>query len=58
MTAEINSKGEFPKGKRVAKYSRVALQAIGGAVPFAGGIFSAVAGAWRRRGTGEGKSVF
>jgi hypothetical protein len=31
---------------KVAKYSRNALQAIGGAIPFAGGIFSAIAGAW------------
>lgn len=38
--------GEIPKDKRVARYSRGALQAIGGAVPFAGGVFSAIAGAW------------
>lgn len=46
MVDENNSSDEIPKGKRVAKYSRGALQAIGGAVPFAGGVFSAIAGAW------------
>src|SRR5690554_5044316 len=46
MTDEIEPDDEIPKGKRVAKYSRGALQAIGGAVPFAGGVFSAIAGAW------------
>ncbi|OUE40927.1 hypothetical protein BZY95_13265 [Billgrantia desiderata SP1] len=46
MTDENNSEDEVPKGKRVAKYSRGALQAIGGAIPFAGGVFSAIAGAW------------
>ncbi|MDP1540220.1 MAG: hypothetical protein Q8L72_06160 [Moraxellaceae bacterium] len=37
---------ELPKEGKIAKYSRGALQAIGGAVPFAGGVFSAIAGAW------------
>jgi hypothetical protein len=46
MVDETNPADEIPKGKRVAKYSRGALQAIGGAVPFAGGVFSAIAGAW------------
>lgn len=49
MTDDISSEDEIPKGKRVAKYSRGALQAIGGAVPFAGGIFSAIAGAWSEK---------
>lgn len=49
MTDGINPEDEVPKGKRVAKYSRGALQAIGGAVPFAGGIFSAIAGAWSEK---------
>ncbi len=35
-----------PKGSKAAKISRGALQAIGGAIPFAGGAFSAIAGAW------------
>lgn len=37
---------ELPRPDKVAKYSRGALQAIGGAIPFAGGVFSAAAGAW------------
>ena len=37
---------KLPEGKKAAKISRGALQAIGGAVPFAGGICSAIAGAW------------
>ncbi len=44
--ADENNTNEFPKEKRVARYSRGAMQAIGGAVPFAGGVFSAIAGAW------------
>ncbi len=36
----------YPEGGKVAKLTRGALQAIGGAVPFAGGVFSAIAGAW------------
>ena len=46
MVDENNPGDDISRGKRVAKYSRGALQAIGGAVPFAGGIFSAIAGAW------------
>ncbi len=43
-----NSKDEkkLPESGKVGKISRGALQAIGGAVPFAGGIFSAISGAW------------
>jgi len=37
---------QLPDSRKIAKYSRGALQAIGGAIPFAGGVFSAVAGAW------------
>lgn len=35
-----------PEEKKIAKYTRGAMQAIGGAIPFAGGVFSAIAGAW------------
>jgi hypothetical protein len=35
-----------PKSGKVAKISRGALQVIGGAVPLAGGLLSAIAGAW------------
>jgi hypothetical protein len=37
---------ELPEEGKVARYSRSALQAIGGAIPIAGGVFSAIAGAW------------
>lgn len=43
---EDNEEKQLPEGGKVAKFSRGALQAIGGAVPFAGGVFSAIAGAW------------
>jgi hypothetical protein len=48
MNDEIDksSESQILKEKRVAKYSPAALQAIGGAVPFAGGVFSTIAGAW------------
>ena len=36
----------IPESGKKAKISRGAIQAIGGAIPFVGGIFSAVAGAW------------
>lgn len=35
-----------PKPGKVAKISRGALQVVGGAVPLAGGVLSAIAGAW------------
>ena len=41
-----SSHSEAPKSGKIAKYSRAALQAVGGAIPFAGGVFSAIAGAW------------
>ncbi|MCK9294659.1 MAG: hypothetical protein M0P70_06205 [Desulfobulbaceae bacterium] len=37
---------ELPKSGKVAKITRGALQVVGGAIPFAGGVLSAVAGAW------------
>lgn len=37
---------EAPNSGNVSKLSRGALQTIGGAIPFAGGIFSAISGAW------------
>ena len=33
-------------GKRRDQLTRGALQVVGGAVPFVGGLFSAVVGAW------------
>lgn len=49
MTEKDNSQdGQdgLPKDNKIAKISRGALQVVGGAVPFAGGLISAVAGAW------------
>ncbi len=37
---------KLPEGSKAAKISRGALQVVGGAVPFAGGLLSAIAGAW------------
>lgn len=37
---------KLTKAKKSAKISRTALQTIGGAIPLAGGILSAIAGAW------------
>jgi hypothetical protein len=34
------------KAGKAAKISRAALQVVGGAIPFAGGVLSAIAGAW------------
>jgi hypothetical protein len=36
----------LPEGKKSARIARSALQAVGGAIPFAGGVLSAIAGAW------------
>jgi len=38
-----------PKDSKRDKATRAALQVIGGAVPFVGGVFSATAGAWSER---------
>ena len=48
MVDEINipDEKEVPAGVNAAKVSRAALQVIGGVVPFAGGVLSAIAGAW------------
>lgn len=41
-----SEESDFPESGKTAKISRGALSVIGGAVPFAGGIFSAISGAW------------
>lgn len=48
MTGQTGDEGDMklPESGKVAKISRGALQAIAGAVPFAGGVLSAIAGAW------------
>lgn len=43
---EIINDGKLPGSGKVAKITRGTLQAVAGAVPFAGGILSAIAGAW------------
>jgi hypothetical protein len=40
------SPDDFPEGHHAGKFIRGGLQIVGGAVPFAGGLLSAVAGAW------------
>ncbi len=44
----VNEDGskKVPESGKIAKISRGALQVIGGVVPFAGGVLSAVAGVW------------
>lgn len=48
MTGEDRDKKDssLPQGGKSAKISRAALQAFGGIIPVAGGILSAIAGAW------------
>lgn len=45
-SAHPPSEDAMPEGGKGAKAARGALQVAGGAVPFVGGIFSAIAGAW------------
>jgi hypothetical protein len=45
MTGKITP-DDFPEGYHAGKYIRSGLQVVGGAVPFAGGLLSAIAGAW------------
>lgn len=46
MSIEENDIMKLPESNKIAKVSRGALQAVGGAIPFAGGVFSAIAGTW------------
>tara|TARA_R110000764_G_scaffold208176_1_gene293867 strand:- start:1511 stop:1663 length:153 start_codon:yes stop_codon:yes gene_type:complete len=46
MSDDLEDEKKLPESSKVAKISRGALQAVGGAVPFAGVVFSAIAGAW------------
>ncbi|MFT5266223.1 MAG: hypothetical protein ACI8YQ_004987 [Polaribacter sp.] len=46
MSDSSKDEKKLPESGKVGKISRGTLQAIGGAVPFAGGIFSAISGAW------------
>lgn len=43
---ETSNRSELPNTGKGAKFSRGALQVVGGVVPFAGGVLSAIAGAW------------
>lgn len=60
MSEDINSpeENEFPKTGKVAKISRGALSTIGGAVPFVGGVFSAISGAWSEHEQDKINSLF
>ena len=49
---------KLPEGGKAAKISRGALQAIGGAVPIAGGVLSAIAGAWSEGEQGKVNRFF
>jgi hypothetical protein len=46
MSDVLGNDKKLPEGGKIAKISRGALSAVGGAVPFVGGVFSAIAGAW------------
>ncbi len=37
---------KLPEARKIARISRGDLQTVGGAIPFAGGVLSAIAGAW------------
>jgi len=43
---ESSTPAEPPSGSTGGKYARGALNALGGAIPFAGGILSAISGFW------------
>lgn len=45
MTDDLNPH-DFPEGYHGGRYIRGGLQAVGGVVPFAGGLLSAISGAW------------
>ena len=49
---------ELLKGNKAAKISRGALQAAGGLIPFAGGVLSALAGAWSEKEQEEVNKFF
>lgn len=49
MTDDINDNVEFPEEGNAGKITRAGMQIIGGLVPFAGGLFSAAAGAWSEK---------
>ena len=44
--SDEDASAQFPEVRKSRKLGRGALQAVGGTVPFVGGLFSAVAGAW------------
>jgi hypothetical protein len=43
----------FPDAGNTPKIIRAALQVVGGVIPFAGGLFSAAAGAWSEQEQGR-----
>lgn len=48
MNDENKDENELPENSNTSKVSRGALQ-VAGAVPFVGGVFSAIAGAWSEK---------
>lgn len=46
MAGDESKKPEIPKSSKGGRFARAGMQAVGGAIPFAGGVFSAAAGAW------------
>ncbi|WP_417345558.1 hypothetical protein [Ferrimonas sp.] len=60
MSDEIEGveESKIPESGKVSKVSRGALTAVGGAVPFAGGIFSAIVGAWSEHEQGKVNRFF
>tara|TARA_B110000196_G_C21010417_1_gene597586 strand:+ start:67 stop:885 length:819 start_codon:yes stop_codon:yes gene_type:complete len=55
---EVQSESEFPESSKTSKASRLALQAAGGLIPFAGGVLSAFAGAWSEKEQEEVNKFF
>jgi len=49
MDKDINNKEEILKDSAPGSIARGALQVVGGAIPFASGLFSATAGAWSEK---------
>ncbi len=57
MTEEFQP-DNFPQSSKAGMVARGAIQAIGGAVPFIGGVFSAIAGAWGEKEQNKANQFF
>ncbi|MBL1259896.1 MAG: hypothetical protein COB33_005100 [Thiotrichaceae bacterium] len=49
MSEDSSENKTPPESSNVSKLSRGAIQALGGAIPFAGGVFAAISGAWSEK---------